>query len=109
MVHQPIEKWIIEETPLTAEQKIQLEEHLRMCKHCRDLQNSLLEVDELLLQAEIAAPADGFTQRFQASIGGTKGAEKSASGEEILFEFARCCHGDLWRNGFVHCLDQFTG
>jgi len=68
MVHQPIEKWIIEETPLTAEQKIQLEEHLRVCKHCRELQNSLLEVDELLMRAEIVAPAAGFTQRFQATL-----------------------------------------
>ncbi|MDX9864524.1 MAG: zf-HC2 domain-containing protein [Anaerolineaceae bacterium] len=68
MVHQPIEKWIIEETPLTAEQKTQLEEHLRMCKHCRDLQNSLLEVDDLLMKAEIAAPNAGFTQRFQSTL-----------------------------------------
>lgn len=68
MVHQPIEKWIIEGTPLTPEQQAQLEEHLRICKHCRELQRSLLEVDELLMQAEMLSPAEGFTQRFQATL-----------------------------------------
>jgi predicted anti-sigma-YlaC factor YlaD len=68
MVHQPFEQWIVEQTPLTGEQDQLLQGHLQECSQCRELQSSLLTVDELLMQAPMAAPAAGFTRRWQASL-----------------------------------------
>lgn len=68
MVHQPIEKWIIEGTPLTSEQEQLLQDHLQKCSQCRELQNSVYSLDEMLMQATMSAPTAGFTQRWQTAL-----------------------------------------
>jgi hypothetical protein len=73
MVHQPFEKWIVEETPLTDEEEHLLRNHLQQCAECRRLQSNLQGLDDLLTKAAMVAPAAGFTQRWQAGL-----AEKRA-------------------------------
>lgn len=65
MNHQPFEEWLLsDETPLTAEQKRELDLHVRSCVSC----SALLETGMVLRSVKMVAPADGFTVRFQARL-----------------------------------------
>jgi hypothetical protein len=65
MNHQPFEEWLLnDETPLTAEQKRELDLHVRSCVSC----SALLETGMILHSVKVVAPADGFTARFQARL-----------------------------------------
>jgi len=66
MAHQPFENWLITEESLTAAQQIELDDHLRGCPQCRELQAGLAGVNRLLSAAEMAAPKPGFSQRWQS-------------------------------------------
>jgi hypothetical protein len=64
MKHQPFEEWLLNETPLTPEQKRELDLHARSCAYC----SALLETGAALRSVKVVAPADGFTARFQARL-----------------------------------------
>ncbi len=68
MRHQPFETWIVDETGLTPEQMASLKEHLLTCEECRQFQNSWASVRGQLMAAHIAAPAPGFTKRWNISL-----------------------------------------
>jgi ribosomal protein L24E len=61
MKHQPYEDWLLDETPITMEQKRELDLHLRSCSYC----TALVETGYGLGSVKMAVPADGFTVRFQ--------------------------------------------
>jgi len=64
MKHQPFEEWLLNETPLTPEQKRELDLHVRSCAFC----SALVETEMILRSARMVAPAEGFTARFQARL-----------------------------------------
>jgi hypothetical protein len=64
MNHRPFEDWLLNEQPLTAEQKHELQTHLQDCTHC----SALAEVNLELHSVKLAAPAAGFTARFQQRL-----------------------------------------
>ena len=64
MKHQPFEEWLLNETPLTPDQKRELDLHVRLCVHC----SALLETGMVLRSVKMVAPADGFTSRFQVRL-----------------------------------------
>ena len=64
MKHQPFEEWLLNETPITPEQKRELDMHVRSCAYC----SALLETDITLHSVKMIAPADGFTARFQTRL-----------------------------------------
>jgi flagellar biosynthesis protein FliQ len=64
MKHQPFEEWLLNETPLTPEQKRELDLHARSCAYC----SALLETGMVLRSVKVVAPAEGFTARFQARL-----------------------------------------
>ncbi len=72
MKHQPFEEWLLNDTPLTLEQKRELDSHLRSCASCA----ALFETGVILKSAKMAVPAAGFSTRFQARLTAHKLAER---------------------------------
>jgi len=64
MNHRPFEDWLLEGQPLTPEQNREMQSHLRDCPACA----AIAEVDLALKSARMAAPAEGFTTRFQVRL-----------------------------------------
>jgi len=72
MSHQPFEDWLLNETPITPEQKRELDAHVLSCEYCA----ALLETGVVLRSVKMVAPAEGFTARFQTRLAEQKLAEK---------------------------------
>jgi len=68
MDHRPFEDWLLDNPPLSADQKRQLGTHLRSCSAC----TALAEVDLALKSVRVAAPAAGFSDRFQVRLAARK-------------------------------------
>jgi hypothetical protein len=72
MNHQPFEEWLLNDKHLAPAEKRELDAHLRMCTHCI----ALAETGLALRSARVAAPAAGFTVRFQQRLAAQKIAER---------------------------------
>lgn len=68
MDHRPFEDWILENKKLTSNEERELNAHLRTCHSC----TALAEVDLALKSVRVAAPAAGFTDRFQVRLAARK-------------------------------------
>jgi anti-sigma factor RsiW len=68
MSHQPIETWIFAREPLNPEQTQALQEHLAGCSHCRELAAAWKAIEPQLSRPALAAPAPGFTNRWQTRL-----------------------------------------
>jgi len=64
MNHQPFEGWLLDDMPLTPEQKRELDLHIRSCAHCA----ALAETGMALHSVRVVSPAKGFTARFQTRL-----------------------------------------
>lgn len=64
MNHRPFEDWLLENQPLTLEQKQELKNHLKTCNSC----TALTEVDLALKSNSMAAPTAGFTDRLTVRL-----------------------------------------
>lgn len=64
MDHRPFEGWLLNNQVLSADEKRQLDTHLQICSAC----TALAEVNLALKSVKIAAPAAGFTDRFQIRL-----------------------------------------
>jgi hypothetical protein len=72
MNHQPFEFWLLEDQPLDAEQKRELQDHLRSCTRC----SALSETGLAFHTVRSVGPAAGFTHRFQGRLAAYKLAER---------------------------------
>ncbi|MBU4225914.1 MAG: hypothetical protein KKC71_08855 [Chloroflexi bacterium] len=72
MNHRPFEDWMLEDQTMTAEQKRELQAHLRMCTRC----TALAEVNLALGSAKVVAPAAGFADRFQVRLEAQRQAQR---------------------------------
>ena len=72
MKHQPFETWLLEEQPITPEQKRELQSHLKICKYC----SALYETGAALQSKQVASPAPGFTARFKKRLAVQRIAER---------------------------------
>jgi hypothetical protein len=66
--HLPFREWIRSGDPLTPEQNQSLQEHLRSCPECSQIQAALLEVQSLFQSSGMVAPAIGFADRWQQRL-----------------------------------------
>ena len=64
MDHRPFEDWLLNHQTLAADEKRQLTAHLQSCPSC----TALAEVNLALKSAKMAAPAAGFSDRFQVRL-----------------------------------------
>jgi hypothetical protein len=72
MNHQPFETWLLDHQSLDPEQKRELQAHLRTCASC----TALAETGMALGAVRAAAPASGFTLRFQERLAAYRLAER---------------------------------
>lgn len=72
MNHRPFEDWLLNETPITPEQKRELDMHVRTCAYC----SALVETGMALKTVKKAAPQAGFTARFEARLAARKAVEQ---------------------------------
>ena len=72
MNHQPFEDWLLNDKPITHEQKRDLDMHIRTCAYCA----ALAETGLALKSVRKAAPHIGFSTRFQARLAERKLAER---------------------------------
>ena len=70
MDHRPFEDWLLDNQPLTIEQKRQLNVHLQGCTSC----TALAEVNLALKSARLAEPTSRFVDRFQVRLEAKKKA-----------------------------------
>jgi hypothetical protein len=70
MDHRPFEDWLLNKQTLDASEKRQLDAHLRVCTSCA----ALAEINLALKSVTMAAPAAGFTDRFQVRLAAHKQA-----------------------------------
>ncbi len=68
MDHRPFEDWLLDNQPLTIDQKRQLNTHLQTCSSC----TALAEVNLALKSVRLVAPAAGFADRFQVRLAARK-------------------------------------
>ena len=64
MNHRPFEDWLLDDQPLSPEQKRDLQSHLRFCTSCSAIAESNLAIHT----AKTVSPAPGFTDRFRAKL-----------------------------------------
>jgi hypothetical protein len=84
MNHQPFEEWLLNTTPLTAEQKRQLDSHVRSCTYCA----ALARTEKILRTVRLASPASGFVTRFQTRLAAQKVVDRRRRQiGSILFTF----------------------
>ncbi len=76
MSHQPFENWILENEGLTAGERRELQVHLSACGQCQRLERKWQAVHQELRAHRVAAPAPGFTQRWQASLAERRAREQ---------------------------------
>ena len=72
MNHQPFEEWLLNDKPITQEQKRELDMHVRTCAYCA----ALAETGIALKSVKKASPQPGFTNRFQVRLAERKIAEQ---------------------------------
>ncbi len=72
MNHQPFDIWLLDDQPLTPEQKRELDAHLRTCVYCA----ALAETGLALHTKRMVAPAPGFSIRFQARLAAQRIADR---------------------------------
>ncbi|RIK30560.1 MAG: hypothetical protein DCC56_09565 [Anaerolineae bacterium] len=94
MNHQPFEEWLLNDTSINAEQKRELEAHVRTCAYCA----ALMKTDKVLHDLRMALPVNGFTARFEARLAARKAADRkrralgfvlfAVAGSALLFWFA---------------------
>ncbi len=70
MDHRPFEDWLLNNQTLSVPEKRQLDAHLQGCSSC----SALAEVNLALKSVTMAAPATGFTDRFQVRLAAQKNA-----------------------------------
>ena len=70
MDHRPFEDWLLNNQTLSVPEKRQLDTHLQGCSSC----SALAEVNLALKSFTMAAPAAGFTDRFQVRLAAQKNA-----------------------------------
>ena len=65
MNHKQFNHWIKNEEQLPAKQQMALQNHLKICKECQQLQLTYQMSKKLILEMPLHSPTPGFTKRWQ--------------------------------------------
>jgi hypothetical protein len=68
MNHRPFEDWLLNDMPISPEQKRELDSHLRTCTYCA----ALVETGKALSSVKRVSPTVGFSTRFQTRLAARK-------------------------------------
>ncbi len=68
MNHQPYESWILDNPPISTEEKRELEQHIKVCPECSRLQKGWGLVEQSLQSRQIQPAPQNFTHKWSASL-----------------------------------------
>lgn len=68
LIHPPFDAWLLSDEPLTPQQSHDLQEHLRTCQVCSQVESGWNQVERLVRSAGMLAPVAGFSARWQARL-----------------------------------------
>lgn len=68
MNHQPYRDWLLAEQDLTVEQSQAMQEHLRSCESCSQIESAWIDLEAVFHKSTQVEPASGFTERWQAHL-----------------------------------------
>lgn len=68
MNHQHFKEWLVTDDPLTPEESQILDEHLKDCEACQQLQTAWYEINHLIKTTPELEPIPGFVERWQARL-----------------------------------------
>ncbi len=68
MNHLPYKEWLLSEGSLSDEQNNALQEHLRSCESCRQIEPAWANVQVLFKKIHSVEPLPGFTMRWQTQL-----------------------------------------
>ena len=68
MNHQPYETWILDNPPITEEEKQDLNIHIQECPDCSHLHQGWNLVEQSIRSSQIHPAPSNFTQRWSASL-----------------------------------------
>ena len=84
MNHQPFEEWLLTEKLVSPKERLDLDDHLRICSYC----SALAETGKALHSVKKVSPAAGFSARFQARLAAQRAAElRRKRWGAVLFTF----------------------
>lgn len=76
MNHQPYETWILDQPPLTDEDRLALNQHLETCQACRKLNLGFKTFNEEIAAPVMLVPRPGFSRRWKASLAERRAREQ---------------------------------
>jgi hypothetical protein len=85
MNHKQFEKWILNDSHLSEEQKQALDAHLLTCENCRKLQHGWENSLTQIRTSNFIAPAAGFSERWQNKLQLEKKKQSIVRRRIILF------------------------
>jgi hypothetical protein len=68
MNHQPYRDWLLSEQDLSVEQSQALQDHLRSCASCNQIESAWTELEAVIQKSPQVEPTSGFTERWQARL-----------------------------------------
>ena len=68
MKHSQYKELILSDSALNSDQQKALEQHISTCKECRQLRNTWMSCQKTLTHVKMAAPAPGFTRRWEETL-----------------------------------------
>ncbi len=68
MNHQPFRGWLLSEDELSVEQSRLLQEHLRDCQACRQINSAWQELEAVIERTAQLEPLPGFVDRWQIRL-----------------------------------------
>jgi hypothetical protein len=68
MNHQPFREWLVSEEQLSVEQTQALQDHLRACESCNQIESAWNELEVVIQKSPQFEPASGFTHRWQVHL-----------------------------------------
>ncbi len=68
MNHQPFRGWLLSEDDLSVEQAQALQDHLRACEACSQIESSWKELEAVINRSQQFEPAPGFVARWQVRL-----------------------------------------
>ena len=68
MNHLPFREWLVSEEQLSLEQTQALQEHLRACESCSQIESAWNELEVVIQKSPQFEPASGFIHRWQVHL-----------------------------------------
>jgi hypothetical protein len=84
MSHQPFETWILDQENLSTADRRVLQAHLADCAQCQRLERRWRAVHQELRVRLMAAPAPGFTRRWQSGLAERRAREQRRKAWQIF-------------------------